>query len=121
MTQLERIKKAAAEGAILASTADNVAQFLEAGLPDWARESIDELVTGQAWSELNDRFYRFLEFGTGGMRGRTIGRKVTRAEQGENAADEAPAHAGIGSNLLNDFTLIRAVIGPQPQPSPQSS
>jgi len=111
MTQLERIKKAAAEGAILASTADNLAQFLDAGLPDWARASIDELVAAQAWSELNDRFYRFLEFGTGGMRGRTIGRRVTRSEQGESATDEAPAHAGIGSNLLNDFTLIRAVIG----------
>ena len=43
-----------------------------------ARAAIEELVAKQQWPELNDRFYRTLEFGTGGMRGRTA------------------AHAGVG-------------------------
>ena len=63
------------------------------------------------WAELNDRFYRYLEFGTGGMRGRTIGRVPARAETGRPAPDGSPEHAAIGSNLLNDLTLVRAVIG----------
>ena len=63
------------------------------------------------WSELNDRFYRYLEFGTGGMRGRTIGVKAAAAETGVINPQGSPAHANVGSNLLNDFTLLRAVIG----------
>ena len=35
--------------------------------------------------ELNDRFYKTLAFGTGGLRGRTIGKIVTKAERGEAA------------------------------------
>jgi len=84
---------------------------LGAKLPEWAVASITELVETEAWSELNDRFYVYLAFGTGGMRGRTIGKVSTKAEQGESGATGAPAHAAIGSNVLNDFTLIRAVIG----------
>jgi phosphoglucomutase len=79
-------------------------------LPTWARDSIAELVDAEAWSELNDRFYRFLEFGTGGMRGRTIGVRPTAAELGVSPGG-SPAHAAVGSNVLNDFTLVRATIG----------
>ena len=75
------------------------------------RSALEELVARAAWSELNDRFYRFLEFGTGGMRGRTIGVVSAAAETGTPDASGAPAHAAIGSNVLNDFTLVRAVIG----------
>jgi len=60
---------------------------------------------------LNDRFYRYLEFGTGGMRGRTVGVTPAKAETGHLDPRGAPEHAAIGSNLLNDFTLIRAVVG----------
>ncbi|MBI3886368.1 MAG: phospho-sugar mutase, partial [Opitutae bacterium] len=63
------------------------------------------------WRELNDRFYRYLEFGTGGMRGRTIGAAPAAAETGTPSAAGAPEHAGVGCNLLNDFTLLRATIG----------
>ncbi|MDR1009813.1 MAG: phospho-sugar mutase, partial [Opitutaceae bacterium] len=77
----------------------------------WATASIDELVAREAWPELNDRFYRYLEFGTGGMRGRTIGAIPAAAETGTPGPLGTPEHAAIGSNVLNDFTLIRAVIG----------
>ncbi|MBL9199530.1 MAG: phospho-sugar mutase [Opitutaceae bacterium] len=111
MTTLDAIKAAAQTGKIMPSTADNIAVFLAAKLPNWAEQSIAELVSKAAWGELNDRFYRFLEFGTGGMRGRTIGVVPAGAETGVLSSGGSPEHAAIGSNMLNDFTLIRAVVG----------
>ena len=111
MTTLAKIQSAAAAGQLMPSTAENITAFLAAGLPAWAKESIDELIAQAAWGELNDRFYRYLEFGTGGMRGRTIGVVTAAAETGTRTAAGSPEHAAIGSNLLNDFTLARAVIG----------
>ncbi len=111
MTTLDRITAAAKAGHLLPTAAENIAAFLAAKFPAWAAQSIDELVTQGAWGELNDRFYRYLEFGTGGMRGRTIGVVATRAETGTLSSSGSPEHAAIGSNMLNDFTLIRAVIG----------
>jgi phosphoglucomutase len=111
MTTLDRINAAAKAGHLLSGTADNLAAFLAAQLPAWAVESIDELVNKSAWGELNDRFYRYLEFGTGGMRGRTIGVLPAAAETGQLDARGSPAHAAVGANMLNDFTLIRAVVG----------
>ncbi len=112
MNTLEKITAAGASGQLLPDTVKNLQAWLGAGLPDWFAASVDELVDQGAWGELNDRFYRYLEFGTGGMRGRTIGVISTRAEQGESgAAGNAPAHAAAGCNVLNDFTLIRAVLG----------
>jgi phosphoglucomutase len=110
MTIPDRLAAAVQSGRLLSSAADNVRSFLQAGLPEWARASIGELVDAEAWSELNDRFYRFLEFGTGGMRGRTIGVRPTAAELGGSPGG-SPAHAAVGSNVLNDFTLVRATIG----------
>ena len=111
MTTLEKINLAAASGKLMPGAVDNLAAFLGANLPAWAVASIEELVTKEAWSELNDRFYRYLEFGTGGMRGRTIGVVTAVAETGQVSAIGTPEHAAIGSNMLNDFTLIRAVVG----------
>jgi phosphoglucomutase len=111
MTTLERINDAARAGQIMPGTAQNIAAFLAANLPAWAVTSIDELVAQGAWGELNDRFYRFLEFGTGGMRGRTIGVVAAPTETGTLSASGSPEHAAIGCNMLNDFTLIRAVVG----------
>lgn len=111
MSTLEKIKSAGESGKLLASTVENLGTWLAAGLPEWAANSIDELVAQEAWSELNDRFYRYLEFGTGGMRGRTIGVVSAKAEVGTLNAQGSPEHAAIGSNVLNDFTLIRATVG----------
>lgn len=111
MTTLERIKSAAQSGKLMPAAAENLAAFLAVKLPAWAQASIEELVAKEAWAELNDRFYRYLEFGTGGMRGRTIGVVAAAAETGTLSAAGSPEHAAIGSNVLNDFTLIRAVVG----------
>src|SRR5438046_67444 len=100
MTTLDRINAAAKAGQLLAPAAENLAAFLNAKLPGWVNASIDELVTKQAWSELNDRFYRYLEFGTGGMRGRTIGVVPAAAETGKLSATGSPEHAAVGANML---------------------
>ncbi|HNW41149.1 MAG TPA: phospho-sugar mutase, partial [Opitutaceae bacterium] len=111
MSTLDKIQAAGKAGQLLPSSVEIISTWLAAGLPTWAVESIDELVAKGAWSELNDRFYRYLEFGTGGMRGRTIGVISTAAEQGKLGPQGTPEHAGIGSNVLNDYTLVRATIG----------
>src|SRR5580692_3776416 len=111
MTPLDRIQAARQQRQLLPAAADNLSSFLAARLPAWAQGAIEELVNREAWAELNDRFYRYLEFGTGGMRGRTIGAVPAAAETGKLDAAGQPEHAAIGSNLMNDFTLIRAVIG----------
>ena len=111
MNILEQVRSAAETKQLLPGAADNIASFLGAGLPAWAQGSIEELVGRGEWAELNDRFYRYLEFGTGGMRGRTIGRVAAAAETGAPGPLGSPEHAAIGSNMLNDFTLIRAVMG----------
>ena len=111
MTTLERIKSAAQSGLLMPAAAENLAAFLAIQLPAWAQASIEELVVKEAWAELNDRFYRYLEFGTGGMRGRTIGTVSAGAETGKLSPSGSPEHAAIGSNVMNDFTLIRAVVG----------
>ncbi len=111
MTLPEKIAQAVKDGKLLPSAAENLTAWSQAGLPDWAAQSIAELVERGEWSELNDRFYRYLEFGTGGMRGRTIGVVPAKAETGKVSALGAPEHANVGSNLMNDFTLIRATVG----------
>ena len=111
MTTLEKIQAAAQAGQILPSTSENLQAWLKAGLPAWALASIDELVAQQSWAELNDRFYRYLEFGTGGMRGRTIGVVSSKAETGQLGPKGTPEHAAVGCNVVNDFTLIRATVG----------
>ena len=111
MPQSDPIQSAVRAGHLMPSAAANISAYLAAGLPAWAQASIGELIEGGAWGELNDRFYRELEFGTGGIRGRTIGAVSTRAEKGTPGPFGVPEHAAVGSNLLNDFTLARAVIG----------
>ncbi|MDB6094805.1 MAG: phosphoglucomutase/phosphomannomutase alpha/beta/alpha domain [Verrucomicrobia bacterium] len=111
MTTSEKINNAAAAGKLMPGAVENLNAFLHANLPAWASASIQELADQEAWPELNDRFYRYLEFGTGGMRGRTIGVVNARSETGKLSAIGTPEHAAIGSNMLNDFTLVRAVVG----------
>ncbi len=112
MNDLKEIKQAEKNGDLLASTVANLEAWLEGDfLPDWARASIAELVEKRAWAELNDRFYQYMVFGTGGMRGRTIGSIVTQAEKGEPSPQGTPEHPAVGSNVLNDFNVVRATIG----------
>ncbi|HUG12067.1 MAG TPA: phospho-sugar mutase [Opitutaceae bacterium] len=108
----QKIEAAGKAGQLMESTVANIRTWLGSGtLESWAVASIEELVGAQAWPELNDRFYRDLEFGTGGLRGRTIGRIITEVEKGKGGPNGAPEHPAVGSNVVNDFTLLRATIG----------
>lgn len=80
-------------------------------LPPWASAAISELADVGAWEELEDRFYRGVAFGTGGMRGRTVGKVVAPSEQGNAPAGAAPQHPAIGAACLNEFNLLRATAG----------
>ena len=93
MNPIASLKAAQTDGQLLESTAQNLTAWLEADLPAWAVSSIQELVDRKEWSELNDRFYRYLEFGTGGMRGRTIGVVSTAAEKEGEGPQGTPGHA----------------------------
>lgn len=95
---------------LLASARENLREFLSCdALPKWASESIVELLTEQKFDELNDRFFKTSEFGTGGIRGRTVGRFVTDAERGSSSS-VIPEHAAVGSICVNDFNIVRATM-----------
>ena len=112
MSLIEKIEAAGAEGALLESTVANLKTWASADfLPAWAGESIAELVEKGEWDELNDRFYKNMAFGTGGIRGRTIGGVSASAEVGTRNEFGSPEHAAVGTNVLNDFNLIKATIG----------
>ena len=103
---LDEAKKA---GFILSTTHKNCEDFLSFdGMPIWAKSSIEELIESENWTELNDRFFKNLTFGTGGMRGRTIGKAITRNESGARSSKETPEHPAIGTNTLNEITILRA-------------
>ncbi len=99
-----------ARAKLLSSTQENLARVCaDPAATATDRASIDELVAAAAWTELDDRFYRDIAFGTGGMRGRTIGKIVTQAEQGVPQALGRPEFPGAGTNMLNDANVRRAV------------
>lgn len=102
---------AAASGKLLESSLKNLQMLLGANPEAFVRDSIAELVLEGAWDELNDRFFRTLAFGTGGLRGRTIGRRVTKAESGTPDALGRPQHACVGTNAMNAYNVARATRG----------
>lgn len=107
-SQLER---AVAEGELLASSAQNITQLLERGASPLYQNSVEELVAAGEWAELNDRFFRTLAFGTGGLRGRTIGKIVTKAERGTPDDLGRPEHPCVGTNAMNFYNISRATQG----------
>jgi phosphoglucomutase len=106
-----QIKQAVADGQLMESTANNIGTLLSGARTDLYFRSANELVSWTQWSELNDRFYQTLAFGTGGLRGRTIGRIVTAAERGNAGEDERPEFPCVGTNAMNFFNVNRATRG----------
>jgi phosphoglucomutase len=96
---------------LLASTVANISHLLAGGNNPVYRAAIDELVENEAWTELNDRFFKALAFGTGGLRGRTIGKIVTRAEAGRQAGGICPEFPCVGTNAMNFYNISRATQG----------
>ncbi|MEA3189269.1 MAG: phosphoglucomutase [Chthoniobacter sp.] len=105
------LDRAVAAGKLLESSAKNITQLLSRSSSPVDRQSVSELVSADEWAELNDRFFRTLAFGTGGLRGRTIGKIVTAAERGTPAELGRPEFPCVGTNAMNFFNISRAMQG----------
>ena len=105
------LERAAADRQLIESAAKNIRSLLGGAQSSLYEEVVSELIAAQAWSELNDRFYKTLAFGTGGLRGRTVGKIVTKAERGHAPADEPPEFPCVGTNAMNLYNVSRATQG----------
>jgi phosphoglucomutase len=95
--------------ALLPSAEERVRVWRSAkDLPKRMVEAIDWLLGQELWNEINDRFFKDLEFGTGGMRGRCIG-GVSAPSEGDGAA-KIFTNSAVGSNCMNDVNVARAAI-----------
>ena len=108
---LDSIAAAESSGALLKSSAENIRAMLAKGASPLAGSVISELAASGNWEELNNRFFRTMAFGTGGLRGKTIGAVVTKAEAGPGRPDGRPEHACIGTNAMNEYNIARATRG----------
>jgi phosphoglucomutase len=106
-----KIERAVADGQLMKSAAQNIRALLTGAPTDIYLRSVNELIAAGKWSELNDRFYQTLAFGTGGLRGRSIGKIVTRAERGNASECERPEFPCVGTNAMNFFNISRATRG----------
>src|SRR5947208_17199870 len=106
-----KIERAVADGQLMESAAMNIRTLLSKAPSDFYLQVVDELIATRAWPELNDRFYQTLVFGTGGLRGRTIGKIVTAAERGSSRKDDRPQFPCVGTNAMNFFNISRATQG----------
>ena len=105
------LEQAVADGKLLASSLENI-KLLTGGTEDpVVPAAITELVQAGEWDELNDRFYKTLAFGTGGLRGRTVGNIVMPAEQGKGGVNGRPEFPCVGTASMNYFNVGRAMRG----------
>jgi phosphoglucomutase len=107
----DSLTAAVAKGDLLETARTNIEALLAGTTSEVAPLAIAELVEAGAWEELNDRFFKTLAFGTGGLRGRTIGRVVTKAEQGKGGPNDRPEHPCVGTATMNFYNVSRAVRG----------
>lgn len=96
---------------LLDSVAKNVRLLASSSASQVNLDSIAQLAEGGQWVEMVDRFWRTLAFGTGGLRGRTVGRVVTAAEQGKAKPGARPEFPCVGTNAMNYFNISRASQG----------
>ena len=106
-----QLDEAVASGKLSQTSRENILRLLSAATSPVYEQSVHELIDQQAWSELNDRFFRTLAFGTGGLRGRTVGRVVTNAERGSPTPLGRPQYPCVGTNAMNSFNISRATQG----------
>ena len=107
----ETLELAVHEDWLLATSVSNILQLLSGGNNPLYTAVIEELTEKRAWTELNDRFFKTISFGTGGLRGRTIGKLVTRAEAGSRTESVCPEFPCVGTNAMNFYNISRATQG----------
>jgi phosphoglucomutase len=110
-TLTEQINNALTDGKLRADAAEHIRETLGGAESEFVARVIGELIEANEWEELNDRFYKTLAFGTGGLRGRTIGKVVTKAERGRPSALGRPEFPCVGTNAMNYFNIARATRG----------
>lgn len=106
-----QLNDAVKSGQLTETSAKNILQLLAGSSNPVYAKSVEQLAGAGAWGELNDRFYRTLAFGTGGLRGRTIGKIVTDAERGTPDKLGRPQFPCTGTNAMNYFNISRATQG----------
>ncbi|MGV3661588.1 MAG: phospho-sugar mutase, partial [Prosthecobacter sp.] len=111
MSLADTLKSAVDAGQLLPASLENINALLAASDNPLYSASIEELASAGQWAELNDRFFQALKFGTGGLRGRTIGKIVTKAERGSAPEDQRPDHPCVGTNAMNFYNVGRATRG----------
>lgn len=111
MSLADQLQSAADSGKLLSASLENINALLAASDNPVYRASIEELAAAGHWAELNDRFFQALKFGTGGLRGRTVGKIVTQAERGGAPEDQRPEHPCVGTNAMNFYNVGRATRG----------
>ncbi len=107
----DSISRAVAAKKLLESSAQNIHDLLSGSDSPVYSRVVGELIQREAWDELNDRFYKTLAFGTGGLRGRTIGKIVTKAERGAAPESAPPEFPCVGTNAMNFHNISRATQG----------
>ena len=70
-----------------------------------------ELVAEEAGDELADRFYKTWALGTVGLRGRMIGKIVTKAERCSSTEDQPSEFPCICTNAMNFYNVRLATQG----------
>lgn len=108
---VKNLDNAVVSGELLESSRENIVSHLAGATTELAEAAVTELVDGGEWGELNDRFYKTLAFGTGGLRGRTVGKVVTKAELGAGGPNERPEFPCVGSATMNFYNVGRAIRG----------
>jgi phosphoglucomutase len=98
-------------GELLQSSHDNIVELLGSSGSPVYEASVAWLADAGEWTELNNRFFKKLAFGTGGLRGRSIGEIVTPAERGSAAEGERPEFPCVGTGNLNYYNITRATLG----------
>jgi phosphoglucomutase len=108
---ISSIRQAARDGKLLPSSAENILSLLSGSASPVYEAAVAELVSAENWKELDNRFFRTLAFGTGGLRGKTIGAIVTKAEQGSPQPLGRPEFPCVGTNAMNTYSISRATQG----------
>jgi phosphoglucomutase len=103
--------RALANGQLTEAALKNIQSLLGGSSSPLYIQSVTELAEAGSWEELNNRFYKTLSFGTGGLRGRTVGKVVTKSERGTAGPNDPPKFPCIGTNAMNLYNVSRATQG----------
>ena len=106
-----KLEAAVAAGELLQSSFDNLSELFAGSVNPVYEASVEWLANEGHWKEVNNRFFKKLAFGTGGLRGRSVGEIVTPAERGAAPEGARPEFPCVGTGNLNFYNLTRATLG----------